>query len=66
MVKSPRFNSLLATTAVALVLAVSCHAGLAQQADKPAEKPAEVKKKPPPKKKKPVRRRRRKVQEDEL
>ena len=35
--KSPRFNSLLASTAVALVLAVSSHAGLAQQAGKPAE-----------------------------
>ena len=37
MVESPRFNSLLASTAVAIVLAVSSHAGLAQQADKPAE-----------------------------
>ena len=37
MVKSPRFNSLLASTAAALVLAVSSHAGVAQQADKPAE-----------------------------
>ena len=37
MVKSPRFNSLLASTAVALALALSSHAGVAQQADKPAE-----------------------------
>jgi len=37
VVKSPRFNSLLASTAVALVLALSSHAGLAQQAGKPAE-----------------------------
>jgi hypothetical protein len=36
VVKSPRFSSLLASTAVALALAVSNHAGLAQQADKPA------------------------------
>lgn len=35
--KSPRFNSLLASTAVALALALSSHAGVAQQADKPAE-----------------------------
>jgi murein L,D-transpeptidase YcbB/YkuD len=37
VVKSPRFSSLLTLTAVALILAVSSHAGLAQQADKPAE-----------------------------
>ena len=37
MVKSPRFNSLLASTAAVLVLAVSSHAGVAQQANKPAE-----------------------------
>src|SRR6478736_1077517 len=37
VVKSRRFNSLLASTAVAVALAVSSHAGLAQQADKPAE-----------------------------
>jgi murein L,D-transpeptidase YcbB/YkuD len=37
VVKSPRFNALLATTAVALALALSSHAGLAQQADKPVE-----------------------------
>ena len=35
--KSPRFNSLLASTAVALALALSSHAGMAQQADKPVE-----------------------------
>src|SRR5262249_56664696 len=35
VVKSPRFSSLLASTAVAVVLAVSSHAGMAQQADKP-------------------------------
>jgi murein L,D-transpeptidase YcbB/YkuD len=37
VVKSPRFNSLLASTAAALALALSSHAGVAQQADKPAE-----------------------------
>jgi murein L,D-transpeptidase YcbB/YkuD len=37
VVKSPRFSSLLTLTAAALILAVSSHAGLAQQADKPAE-----------------------------
>ena len=37
MVKSPRLNSLLASTAAVLVLAVSSHAGVAQQANTPAE-----------------------------
>ena len=37
MVKSAQFNRLLASTAVALVLALSSHAGMAQQAGKPAE-----------------------------
>ena len=37
MVKRPRFNLLLASTAVALALAISSHAGMAQQADKGVE-----------------------------
>ena len=37
MVKSAQFNHLLASTAVALILALSSHAGMAQQAGKPAE-----------------------------
>jgi hypothetical protein len=37
VVKSPRLNSLLASTAAVLVLAVSSHAGVAQQANTPAE-----------------------------
>jgi murein L,D-transpeptidase YcbB/YkuD len=37
VVKSPRFNSLLASTAVAVALTLSSHAGMAQQAGKPAE-----------------------------
>src|SRR5690349_10926419 len=37
VVKSPRFNSLLASTAVAVALTLSSHAGVAQQAGKPAE-----------------------------
>ncbi len=36
MVKSARFERLLASTALALVLALSSHAGMAQQTEKPA------------------------------
>ena len=35
MVKSARFDRLLASTALVLVLALSCHAGIAQQSDNP-------------------------------
>ena len=35
MVKSARFDRLLASTALALVLTLSSHAGMAQQTEKP-------------------------------
>ena len=42
MVKSARFDRLAASTAIALVLALSSHAGMAQQTAKPVAKPVEA------------------------